>query len=104
MMHYRPRRGRRQGEPPGRGRGVRSGQEDESFGLILVDQEMPGMDGEQAARVIKSVPRYRDVPLVLLSTTVVTNNRGGYSGQGDAQGGSPWPAPAPSSSRETSAT
>ncbi|MHC5541223.1 response regulator, partial [Singulisphaera rosea] len=41
---------------------------DEGFGLIFLDQEMPGMDGEQLARVIKAIPRHAGVPLVLLSS------------------------------------
>ena len=42
--------------------------DDDPFGLILLDQDMPGMDGEQTARVIKAVPRYAKVPLVLLTS------------------------------------
>jgi two-component system sensor histidine kinase/response regulator len=39
----------------------------DSFGLIVVDQEMPEMDGEQTTRVIKAMPRYTQVPIVLLT-------------------------------------
>jgi CheY-like chemotaxis protein len=42
--------------------------DDGAFGLILLDQKMPGMDGVQLARVIKAIPRHADVPLVLLSS------------------------------------
>ncbi|QEH31595.1 Signal transduction histidine-protein kinase BarA [Aquisphaera giovannonii] len=42
--------------------------EDDPFGLILIDREMPGMDGEQTARAIKAAPRYAGVPLVLLTS------------------------------------
>jgi two-component system sensor histidine kinase/response regulator len=39
---------------------------DDAFELIMLDQEMPGMNGEQTARVIKALPRYAKVPIVLL--------------------------------------
>ena len=42
--------------------------DDDPFGLILLDQEMPGMDGEQTARIIKAAPRYAKVPLVQLTS------------------------------------
>ena len=50
---------------------------DEGFGLILLDRKMPGMDGEQLARVIKAIPRHSGVPLVLLSSI---NSPGGSQG------------------------
>jgi two-component system sensor histidine kinase/response regulator len=42
--------------------------DDDRFGLIVLDQDMPGMDGEQTARVIKAMPRYARVPIVMLTS------------------------------------
>ncbi len=41
--------------------------DDDPFGLILLDRDMPGMDGEQTARVIKTIPRHARVPIVLIT-------------------------------------
>ena len=51
--------------------------DDDPFGLILLDQDMPGMDGEQTARVIKAAFRYAKVPLVLLSSPAGSARSGG---------------------------
>ena len=42
--------------------------EDDPFGLILIDKDMPGMDGEQTARVIKASLRHAKIPIVLLDS------------------------------------
>jgi len=42
--------------------------DDDPFGLVLLDHEMPGLDGEQTARAIKAAPRFTNVPLVLLTS------------------------------------
>ena len=42
--------------------------DDDRFGLVLIDQEMPGMDGDQTARAIKAAPRCAAAPLVLLAS------------------------------------
>jgi CheY-like chemotaxis protein/HPt (histidine-containing phosphotransfer) domain-containing protein len=39
-----------------------------SFDLILMDMQMPEMDGERATRSIRSDPTWRDVPIILLSS------------------------------------
>ena len=44
------------------------------FGLVLLDMMMPGMDGEETARLIRADPRRRGLPLVLLSSA---GHRGG---------------------------
>jgi len=58
--------------------------EDDPIRLILLDRDMPGMDGEQAARAIKAAPRFAGVPLVLLTSP-------GPPGSGEVDDG-PWAA------------
>ena len=41
---------------------------DDPYGLILLDQDMPALSGEQTARVIKAMPRHARVPLVTISS------------------------------------
>jgi PAS domain S-box-containing protein len=43
-------------------------EKDEPIGLILMDMQMPGIDGEQTARLIKGEERYRNIPIILLSS------------------------------------
>jgi len=38
-------------------------------GLILLDLNMPRMDGREALREIKNDPRLRDIPIVILTTS-----------------------------------
>ena len=38
-------------------------------GLILLDLNMPGKDGRQALKEIKSCPAFRDIPIVVLTTS-----------------------------------
>jgi signal transduction histidine kinase/DNA-binding response OmpR family regulator len=42
--------------------------ESDPFGLVLVDMQMPGMNGVQTASVLKADPRHASIPLVLLSS------------------------------------
>lgn len=43
------------------------GDNPETFDLILLDIMMPGMDGFEVCRIVKSNPRYQDVPVVFLT-------------------------------------
>ncbi|MCX6025574.1 MAG: response regulator, partial [Chloroflexi bacterium] len=38
------------------------------FSLVLLDMQMPGMDGEQTARAIKSAPQLRDTKIIILTS------------------------------------
>ncbi len=38
-------------------------------GLILLDLNMPGMDGREALKLIKEDPSLRDIPVVVLTTS-----------------------------------
>jgi two-component system, sensor histidine kinase and response regulator len=47
----------------------------EPFGLVLIDMQMPGMDGGGLARAIHADHRFADLPLVLLSSAGETTAR-----------------------------
>ena len=55
------------------------------YRVILIDGDLPGMGGDQAARAIKASPRHRVIPLVRLS-------RIGAPGLGPGAEGDPWSA------------
>jgi len=39
-----------------------------AYDLILLDMQMPEMDGEEAARAIKSDPRNKEIPIIILTS------------------------------------
>src|SRR2546421_4547417 len=39
----------------------------EPFDLVLLDVEMPEMDGSQVLEPLKSTPRLRDIPVIMIS-------------------------------------
>jgi signal transduction histidine kinase/CheY-like chemotaxis protein len=41
---------------------------DDPVGAVLLDMQMPELDGEATAALIKAIPRFADLPLVLLSS------------------------------------
>lgn len=41
---------------------------DDSFHVVLLDMQMPGMDGEQTARAIKSDPALKDIKILILTS------------------------------------
>jgi CheY-like chemotaxis protein len=51
----------------------------DDFALILLDAQMPGMDGFETAAQIKSRSRTKDVPIIFL-TAVDTDQRNAYRG------------------------
>ena len=46
-----------------------------SYQLILLDKTMPGMDGFEIAKKIKQMPKYADVPIILLSSAEEKGDR-----------------------------
>jgi PAS domain S-box-containing protein len=46
-----------------------------SYQLILLDKSMPGMDGFEVAKKIKQMPKYADVPIILLSSAEEKGDR-----------------------------
>jgi len=48
--------------------------ERDPFGLVVLDMQMPGMDGEQVAAAIRSNPLFAKVPIVLLSSMGITSS------------------------------
>ena len=43
-------------------------QQGDPYSLVLLDMMMPGMDGEQTARAIKSAPQLRDTKIIILTS------------------------------------
>ena len=55
---------------------LRQSLDDDPFGLVILDMQMPEMDGQTAARLIRRNPRLAGTPLVLLSSIGVV--KGGF--------------------------
>jgi CheY-like chemotaxis protein len=49
--------------------------ENEHYDLILMDIELPGMDGISAIRIIKSKPEYNNVPAIALTAFAMKGDR-----------------------------
>lgn len=49
---------------------------DDPFQLVLIDMQMPGMDGESLGRVIKADERLADTPIALLTSLGRSNSQG----------------------------
>jgi signal transduction histidine kinase/DNA-binding response OmpR family regulator len=57
---------------------LRASRSTDGYGLVLLDMQMPGMDGEQVAALVRAEPGLVDVSLILLSS--LGSVRGGLEG------------------------
>lgn len=57
-----------------------------SFNLILTDQNMPRMDGVTLIKSLRSVPKYKTVPILMLTT----ESGDAMKAQGRAAGATGW--------------
>ena len=48
---------------------IRTDNNDASVGLIILDLNMPRMDGREVLKVLKTEPKLRKIPVVVLTTS-----------------------------------
>lgn len=56
--------------------------ESEHYDLILLDIELPAMDGISAMRIIKSKPEYHNVPIVALTALAMKGDKEKFLAEG----------------------
>ena len=49
--------------------------EKEIYDLILMDIELPGMDGIEVAELIKNMPAYKDVPVIAMTAYAMKGDK-----------------------------
>jgi len=59
----------------GNGREALEALDGQSFDLVLMDIQMPEMDGLEATRRIRNIPRYRDLPIIAMTAHAMTGDR-----------------------------
>jgi two-component system cell cycle response regulator DivK len=52
------------------------------YDLILMDIELPGMDGTEVAKIIKTKPDYKDVPVLALTAYAMKGDKEKLLGKG----------------------
>ena len=50
--------------------------------LIILDVEMPVMDGNQTVRILRQDPRFREIPILALTATALQGDREQFQKQG----------------------
>ncbi|GFO96150.1 signal transduction histidine kinase [groundwater metagenome] len=56
--------------------------EKEIYDLILMDIELPDMDGVAVTKIIKSKPEYKDTPVIALTAYAMKGDRERFLGEG----------------------
>lgn len=56
--------------------------ETDDYDLIIMDIVLPGMDGVEVTKIIKSKPRYKDVPVIALTASSLDENKNRFIGAG----------------------
>lgn len=47
----------------------------ETYDLIIMDIELPGMDGIEAARLIRGIPEYKNTPIIAVTAFALKGDR-----------------------------
>ena len=54
---------------------INNASEDKSYHAILMDLQMPVMDGYEATRTLRSQPRYNNLPIIALTANVMAEEK-----------------------------
>ena len=56
--------------------------EKKNYDLILMDVELPGIDGAEVTRMIKTKPSYKDIPVIALTAYAMEGDKERLLGKG----------------------